>query len=922
MRGIGRIATLLLLLLAGGFPLFAQQKKAPKDSLFRLIQADRAEQYERFGMQYRLVQGHARFLHNDTYLLCDSASWNVDAKFIEAFGNVQLIQNKTMLKSEEMQYWIDESRAQFRGQIVELIDKDGNTLRTDRLTYNTQDSVAVFEYGGALKDKDGGIIEGRKGTYDGKEGLFSFEERTELFLDSIEVKTQSMRYLSEEGKAYFGRNTYVWRGNGFLRADAGWYDRANQMIHFSDHVFMFDPSYDAWSDMLYYNQATGAVDLYQNAQVLDTVNKSVYLGDHLQYLPATDSLSQRGLLTGDPAIVYYGENENHVVDTLYARADTFYVYAVPRCDVPKEEVSAAERRLEDMLYDALTAKRTEEAEAREKDRIEKMRQVGKLPPEWVERAKQAEADSLAALARLDSLVTAGAVDSLVAAEKSLRASRTAVDSLINAILHPVIEEPEDKDDTPDAPDAVRDSSSVVRDSTAVIPGLTGNPADSTGVSTRNPADSTAVIPGDSTAVNRPPRDTTPIRYVLAWNNVKMYRSDMQAACDSMVFSELDSIARLYGEPVLWNEVRNQLTADEMQLLMKDGTFSRGSMLTNAWIISRQDSVHFNQIKSTEMLGYFHDSKLYRFDALGGVSAIFYMADEDVITTVNLKESRSLTAALKDGQAQRLLYMESIKSDAYPVGDVEPEKQRLKGFVWRGDERPVSRETITAREVRTSERKQYEHMQRPLFRETNKYFDNYMNDLIERRNEERRAEAARRQAEKDSLDRLAYLAQVEQQAIADSLAAVARRDSLIAAGFPLDSAGNPIYALDSLGNLVPAVIPVTPGDTTTVIPGLTGNLNGAPGNLPDSTAIAPKENVILPQPDPTRPTRSRRDSAAVVSGQAGDVTPASPETVIKTENLTRAEKRALRRAERKARREARRAARLARRLSRRDSASND
>ena len=933
MRGIGRIATLLLLLLAGGFPLLAQQKKAPKDSLFRLIQADRAEQYERFGMQYRLVQGHARFLHNDTYLLCDSASWNVDAKFIEAFGNVQLIQNKTMLKSEEMQYWIDESRAQFRGQIVELIDKDGNTLRTDRLTYNTQDSVAVFEYGGALKDKDGGIIEGRKGTYDGKEGLFSFEERTELFLDSIEVKTQSMRYLSEEGKAYFGRNTYVWRGNGFLRADAGWYDRANQMIHFSDHVFMFDPSYDAWSDMLYYNQATGAVDLYQNAQVLDTVNKSVYLGDHLQYLPATDSLSQRGLLTGDPAIVYYGENENHVVDTLYARADTFYVYAVPRCDVPKEEVSAAERRLEDMLYDALTAKRTEEAEAREKERIEKMRQVGKLPPEWVERAKQAEADSLAALARLDSLVTAGAVDSLVAAEKSLRASRTAVDSLINAVLHPVIEEPDDKDDTPDAPQAVRDSSSVVRDSTAVIPGLTGNPADSTGVSTRNPADSTgvstrnpadstAVIPGDSTAVNRPPRDTTPIRYVLAWNNVKMYRSDMQAACDSMVFSELDSIARLYGEPVLWNEVRNQLTADEMQLLMKDGTFSRGSMLTNAWIISKQDSVHFNQIKSTEMLGYFYDSKLYRFDALGGVSAIFYMADEDVITTVNLKESRSLTAALKDGQAQRLLYMESIKSDAYPVGDVEPEKQRLKGFVWRGDERPVSRETITAREVRTSERKQYERMQRPLFRETNKYFDNYMNDLIERRNEERRAEAARRQAEKDSLDRLAYLAQVEQQAIADSLASVARRDSLIAAGFPLDSAGNPIYALDSLGNLIPAVIPVTPGDTTTVIPGLTGNLNGATGNLPDSTAIAPKENVILPQPDPTRPTRSRRDSAAVAPGQAGEVTPASPETVVKTENLTRAEKRALRRAERKARREARRAARLARRLSRRDSASND
>ena len=887
----------LLLLLACGLPLSAQ-KKSDKDSLFRLVQADRAEQYEQFGMQYRLVKGHARFLHNDTYLLCDSASWNVDARFIEAFGNVQLIQNKTMLKSEEMQYWIDESRAQFRGQIVELLDKDGNVLRTDRLTYSTKDSLATFEYGGALKDKDGNVIEGRKGTYDGKEGMFSFEDRTELFLDSIEIKTNSMRYFSDDQKAYFGRNTYVWRGNGFLRADGGWYDRNGQVVYFSDHVFMFDPSYDAWADQLYYYQSTGAVDMYQNAQVLDTVNKSVYLGDHMQYLPATDSLSQRALLTGDPAIVYYGENEDHVVDTLYARADTFFVYAVPRCDVPKEEVSEAEKRLEDMLYDALTAKRTEEAEQREKERVEKMRQAGKLPPEWVEKAKQAEADSLAALARLDSLVTVGAVDSLMAAADSIRTSRRAVDSIINVILSPP------QDTLAAAPagempgqarhDGPQDSLAAPLDSLAA-------PLDSLAA----PLDSLAA-PRDTLAA---PRDTTPIRYILAWNNVKMYRSDIQAACDSMVFCKLDSIARLYGAPVLWNEVRNQLTAEEMQLLMKDGSFSRGSMLTNAWIISKQDSIHYNQIKSTEMLGYFRDNKLYRFDALGGVSAIFYMADEEVITTVNIKESRSLTAALKDGMAQRLLYMESIKSDAYPVGDVEPEKQRLKGFEWRGDERPTSREAITAREVRTSERQSYEGMRRPLFRETNKYFDNYMNDLIEKREEERRAEAARRQAEKDSLDRIAYLAQVEQQAIADSLAQVALRDSLIAAGVPVDSLGNPIVPVEMPDQARQDVMDQARHDvdSTSVAPGL------------DSTAVAPKEQVLLPQPDPVRPTR-RRDSTAVAPDATVD-TPASPETVVKTESLTRAEKRALRRAERKARREARRAARLARRLSRRDSTAD-
>ena len=94
------------------------------------------------------------------------------------------------------------------------------------------------------------------------------------------------------------------------------------------------------------------------------------------------------------------------------------------------------------------------------------------------------------------------------------------------------------------------------------------------------------------------------------------------------------------------------------------------------MISQQDSVHFNQIKSTEMLGWFRENKLYRYDALGGVTAIFYMADEDVITTINVKEAKSLTAAIKDAQAQRLLYLETIKSDVYPVGELAPDKQRL------------------------------------------------------------------------------------------------------------------------------------------------------------------------------------------------------------------------------------------------------
>ena len=863
MGRCGRILIAALLLMVCS-PLLRGQNSSP-DSLFRLVQAERAEQYERFGMHYRLVKGHARFLHNDTYLLCDSASWNVDSRFIEAYGNVQIIQNNTMLKSEQMFYWIDDNKAQFRGPLVELFDKDGNTLRTDRLVYNTKDSVAVFDSGGSLKSKDGNVIESRRGTYDGKESLFFFEEQVELYMDSIEVKTQWMRYFSEQEKAFFGKNTYVWQDNGFLRADDGWYDRGQQVVYFADRVFMFDPAYEAWAGEVYYHRNDGAADLYKDAQVLDTANKSIYMGDHLQYVPATDSTSDSGLLTDNPAIIYYGENENHEVDTLYARADTFYVYALPRCSVPPEEISAAEKRLEDIMYDALAKKREEEAAQREQERIKKLREVGKLPPEWVEQQKQAEADSLAALARLDSLVTAGVLDSLVAATDSIRASRQAVDSLIAVGLTPPV------DSTKRAVDSL---------STAV--------------------DSVAAVPPDSTL----------IRHVKAWNHVKMYRSDLQAACDSLVFTELDSIARLYGSPVLWNEVHNQLSADEMQLLMKDGSLDRGSMITNAWLISERDSVHYNQIKSTEMLGYFRDNKIYRFDALGGVSAIFYMVEDDVITTINVKESKSLTAALKDGTAQRMLYVESIKSDAYPVGELPVEKQRLKDFKWRGDERPISRRDITRRRIRNSERPQYENMRRPSYKETNKFFDNYMFKLFEKLDEEKRAEQMRKQAEADSLAAVEAVS----AALADSLDRMTAR--LMAEGIEpnqeiIEQVRDSMihFAIDSIAARR-LEVPVRAQDTVVV-------QEEQPVRdtlvVRDTSAFVP-ETPVMPEKAVVAERPERIERIERVEKQE-EVAPASPETVIHTEQMTRAEKRALRKAERKARREARRAARLARRLAR-------
>ena len=218
----GSILRLLLpavLVCASGVSVSAQQQE-DKDSLVVLISAKSAQVVLRDGNSFRKVVGPARFFHNNTYLLCDTAFWNVDRNYIDAIGNVQILQDETVLTGDKLTYLIDEDLAQFRGSVVQLLDKDDNTLRTSNLDYNTKDSVAVFRQGGAMRDKDGQIIESIEGTYDSKIKIFSFRNSVNMFSDTVFVKTNSLDYNSETSFATFGSNTDMWNKENMLSADS------------------------------------------------------------------------------------------------------------------------------------------------------------------------------------------------------------------------------------------------------------------------------------------------------------------------------------------------------------------------------------------------------------------------------------------------------------------------------------------------------------------------------------------------------------------------------------------------------------------------------------------------------------------------------------------------------------------------------
>src|SRR5574344_1390794 len=62
---------------------YAQTKRGDRDSLVRLLDAKSASLIDNMNGIYRKVIGPARFFHNNTYLLCDSAIWNVVTNVID-----------------------------------------------------------------------------------------------------------------------------------------------------------------------------------------------------------------------------------------------------------------------------------------------------------------------------------------------------------------------------------------------------------------------------------------------------------------------------------------------------------------------------------------------------------------------------------------------------------------------------------------------------------------------------------------------------------------------------------------------------------------------------------------------------------------------------------------------------------------------
>jgi lipopolysaccharide export system protein LptA len=182
------------------------------------------------------------------------------------------------------------------------------------------------------------------------------------------------------------------------------------------------------------------------------------------------------------------------------------------------------------------------------------------------------------------------------------------------------------------------------------------------------------------------------KVLRAYYNCRFYKSDMQGACDSVVYKTEDSLMMLYNSPLLWNG-DNQLSAKQVAIKTGNKKIYSFTLIDDAFVIAKKDSAKFNQIKGRNIDGFFKDDKLNRINVKGNAQAVYYLEQNKKIIGVNKTECSEMSILTGEKGIEEITFRKKPVASVVPIKDVKPEELKLKGFKWSAESRPRGREDL-------------------------------------------------------------------------------------------------------------------------------------------------------------------------------------------------------------------------------------
>jgi lipopolysaccharide export system protein LptA len=184
--------------------------------------------------------------------------------------------------------------------------------------------------------------------------------------------------------------------------------------------------------------------------------------------------------------------------------------------------------------------------------------------------------------------------------------------------------------------------------------------------------------------------------IRAHRGVRFFKSDLQGVCDTLVYSDVDSLIRMYQRPALWSNA-DQITGDHIRIALRNGQAHQLFVENNALLMSRADSIHFDQVSGSNMTGHFVNNELHRLDTEGNARTVYFAREkkngEERIFGVNRADCSRISVEMENGAVASVTFKERPSAVLYPLEKAPPEELRMKGADHRENERPTDRQDI-------------------------------------------------------------------------------------------------------------------------------------------------------------------------------------------------------------------------------------
>ncbi|WP_082007906.1 OstA-like protein [Cellulophaga baltica] len=216
------------------------------------------------------------------------------------------------------------------------------------------------------------------------------------------------------------------------------------------------------------------------------------------------------------------------------------------------------------------------------------------------------------------------------------------------------------------------------------------------------------IHGDTLMITGKPEK----RIMRAFKNANFYKTDLSGKADSIHVEEITGLTQLIGKkipkdtkeinwpkyyPVIWNG-ENQMTGDSIHLISDLETEKLDSLkvIKNAFIVSFDTigKTGYNQAKGIDLYGKFLENTLDEVDLIGNTEVVYWMYNDDQeLIGINKTICSKINITFVNNDVEDLTFYVDPDGDIFPEKDLEEELRILKGMVWRGDERILTKDDI-------------------------------------------------------------------------------------------------------------------------------------------------------------------------------------------------------------------------------------